>query len=110
MAKGQRISATTPLRECPESNVGLALSWPISDRLDALVSLAEGGGDRTNRKELLASLILAAPPDGDALIGAVRRYRQSSAGDARLNATDAETEVTVPPLRPGPRPRRKQSF
>ena len=108
MASEHRISASTPLRECRESNVGLALAWPISERLDALVTLAEANGERTNRKELLASLILAAPSEGDELVAAVRRYRQSSAGEARLGGGDANTEVTVYPRRPGPRPRRKQ--
>ena len=103
----QRISATTPLRECPERSVGLALAAPISDRLDALVSLAEVSGSRTNRKELLASLILAAPADGDELAETVRSYRRSSAGQACLGAGDTADSLTVTPRRPGPRPRRK---
>ena len=107
MTNRRRISAITPLRECPERNVGLALTAPISDRLDALVALAELGGDRTNRKELLASLILAAPADGDELAEAVRNYRRSSAGQARLNAGDVADFLTVVQRRPGPRPRRK---
>jgi hypothetical protein len=110
MVRRLPISATTPLRECPESNVGLALAWPISDRLDALVTLVDASGGRTNRKELLASLILAAPPDGDQLAEAVRRYRRSLAGEARLDGRDADTTVTVFPRRPGPRPRQKHPF
>lgn len=107
MTGRRRISATTPLRDCPESNVGLAFSSPISDRLDALVSLAEGSGDRTNRKELLASLILAAPSAGHELVETLRKYRQSSAGEARLDGRHADTALTVSPRRPGPRPRKK---
>jgi hypothetical protein len=37
---------------------------PISERLDDLVTLAEQTGERTNRKELIASLIVAAPTTG----------------------------------------------
>lgn len=107
MTSRRRISATTPLRDCPESNVGLAFPLPISDRLDALVSFAEASGDRTNRKELLASLILAAPSEGHELVEALRKYRQSSAGEARLDGRDADTALTVSPRRPGPRPRKK---
>jgi hypothetical protein len=107
MTSRRRISAATPLRECPESNVGLALVLPISDRLDALVSLAETSGSRTNRKELLASLILAAPTDGEELAEAVRSYRRSSAGQARLDGEDGGSSLTVAPRRPGPRPRRR---
>ncbi len=109
MARRPQIKATTLLRECAESSVGLALVPPISDRLDALVALAEASGDRTNRKELLASLILAAPSDGEDLAEAVRRYRRCSVGEARLDGRDADTEVTVSQRRPGPRPRKKHS-
>jgi hypothetical protein len=105
----KRISAGTPLRECPEYNVGLALVAPISDRLDALVALAESGGDRTNRKELLASLILAAPTDEESLTEAIRKYRRALAGEAQLRAEATTNDWTLLPRRPGPRPRRKHS-
>lgn len=107
MARSPQIKATTLLRECVESSVGLALVPPISDRLDSLVALAEASGDRTNRKELLASLILAAPSDGEVLAEVVRRYRRCSVGEARLDRQDADFEVTVTRRRPGPRPRKK---
>jgi hypothetical protein len=107
MPTRRRISAGTPLRECPESNVGLALASPISDRLDVLVSLAEASGGRTSRKELMASLILATRADGEELAKAVRNYRRSSAGEARLDGADSARSLAVIPRRPGPRPRRK---
>jgi len=107
MTGRRRISATTPLRDCPESSVGLAFSAPISDRLDALVSLAEANGDRTNRKELLASLILAAPSATHALVDTLGKYRQTSAGEARLDGQNTDTALTVSPRRPGPRPRKR---
>ena len=106
MNKRQRIAADTPLRSCPERNVGMALCDPISDRLDRLVSLAEASFDRTSRKELLASLILAAPPDGTALVEMLRAYRQSTAEQARLDGGTAGAPLTASERRPGPRPRR----
>lgn len=106
MSKRQRIAADTPLRSCPERNVGMALCDPISDRLDRLVALAEGSFDRTSRKELLASLILAAPPEGTALVEMLRAYRQSTAEQARLDEGTAGVPLTSSDRRPGPRPRR----
>lgn len=107
MSTGRRISATTPLRYCPEGSVGLSFPLPISDRLDALVSLAEASGERTNRKELVASLILSAPIQGPELASNLRKYRQASAGEARTAGQGSEAVLTVAPRRPGPRPRRK---
>jgi hypothetical protein len=103
MSKRQRIAADTPLRSCPERNVGMALCDPISDRLDRLVSLAEASFDRTSRKELLAALILGAPADGTALVEMLRTFRQSTVEQARLDGGSAA--VTASDRRPGPRPR-----
>lgn len=100
----EQIRGTTLLRDCPERSVGLAFVPPISDRVDSLVALAEASGERTNRKELLASLILAAVPDGKQLGEAIRRYRQSSAGQTRLDTGDSDS-LALQPRRPGPRPR-----
>lgn len=106
MSRRRRIAADTPLRSCPERNVGMALCDPISDRLDRLVALAEGSFDRTSRKELLASLILAAPTDGTALVEMLRAYRQSTAEQAGLDEGSAGALLTMSDRRPGPRPRR----
>lgn len=106
MTARRRISADTLLRECPEGNVGLALPLPLSDRLDALVALAETAGDRTNRKELLASLILAVRPSGQEISAVVRTYRQATARDARLDGRTNDSTVPLRSRRPGPRPRR----
>ena len=100
------ISATTQLRDCPEGNVGLALVRPISDRLDELVTLTEKSGDRTSRKELIAALILAAPPDGHSLAKVLKQYRLASAGDSRLGDVSQGEIRAASPMRPGPRPRR----
>lgn len=105
MSKRRRIAADTPLRSCPERNVGMALCDPISDRLDRLVSLAEASFDRTSRKELLASLILAAPTDGPALVELLRAFRQSTAEQARVDGGESGAPLTASDRRPGPRPR-----
>ncbi len=107
MTAQRRISADTPLRDCPEGSVGLAFPLPISDRLDALVALAEAVGDRTNRKELLASLILAAPATGQELSAAIKRFRRATAREARLDGRTGDSTVPLRLRRPGPRPRKK---
>lgn len=95
------------LSDLEERSVGLALSDPISQRLDALIELAEASGERTNRKELMAALILGAPPDGDALSGLLRRYRIARVRDALLARDESVSAVVFPPRRPGPRRRRR---
>ena len=105
-SNSQRVAADTPLQHCPERNVGMALCDPISDRLDRLVALAEASFDRTSRKELVASLILAASTDGNALVEMIRVYRQSTAGQVRLEGVAAGTSLPARDRRPGPRPRR----
>ena len=107
MTMRQQISADALLSKCPEKSVGLALPAPISERLDELVRLAESAGERTTRKELLASLILAAPALGEELSAKLRTYRRSNARSACI--TGGEDASTIPVLShpPGPRPRRQ---
>lgn len=107
MTTRRRISADTPLPECPEKRIGLSLPAPISDRLDDLVTLAEETGERTNRKELVASLILAAPPVGEDVALLLHAYRRAKARAARLSGSSDEPTVPIRSHRPGPRPRRR---
>lgn len=103
-----QIEPETLLRECSQDSVGLALVPPISDRLDNLVMLAEAAGDRTNRKEFVAALILGASADGSMLMEMIRRYRVATAADTYLEGS-AENTPVASPKRPGPRPRRSSS-
>ena len=107
MTTRRRISADTLLRECPEKRVGLDLPAPLSERLDDLVQLVEAAGDRTSRKELMASLILAAPEVGDKLSAQLRKYRQASARAARLSGSADEPTIGIRSYRPGPRSRKR---
>ncbi len=107
MTTRRRISADTLLPECPEKRVGLSLPAPISQRLDDLVRLAEASGERTNRKELLASLILASPRTGKDVSGLLHTYRQSAAREARLDGNADEPTIPIQSHPPGPRPRRR---
>ena len=106
MTTRRRVAADTPLRLCPERSVGLALPFPLSDRLDGLVDIVASAGGLTSRKELLAALILAAPPDGDILIELVSAVRQAKANDALFGAACGLSFLTFDEQPPGPRPRR----
>jgi len=94
-----------PLRTAPARSVGLSLPAPISARVDALVAVIEQHGERTNRKELIAALILAAQANADDLATAIRRYRRAQIRDALLDPEAAIGAVDLPPRKPGPRPR-----
>lgn len=102
----RRIPADAPLRGLRERNVGLALSDPVSARLDALVALVEEAGERTNRKELVAALIVGAEAKSGNLIALVRRYRTALTRDALLTDDAVPSVVVFPTVHPGPRRRR----
>ena len=108
MTAYRRISADMLLLDCPEGRVGLALPIPISDRLDALVASIEATGERTTRKEVLASLILIAAPQGQDLAAAVKRYRLATAREARLDGRTNDSSVPLSRRQPGPRPRKQR--
>src|SRR4051812_15864628 len=92
--------------DCSQTQIGVAVPWPLDARLDALVERAQRYGRPTNRKELLAALILDAPNDPAALGALVDRYRRSKAGHAVPSGDDAEAFLRQREKRPGPRPRR----
>jgi len=107
MTPRRRISADTLLPACPEKRIGIALPAPISERLDDLVEVVEASGERTNRKEVLASLILAAPTAGTEISALVRTYRQTAARGARLDGGTDQPTLFIRSHPPGPRPRRR---
>ena len=106
LASHRRVSGSTPLRDCSEANIGVAVPWPLSDRLDGLVTRVEGAAERTSRKELLAALILAAPIEVAELGAMLRHYRQAIAGQARMDGCAVDAIMPVSVRRPGPRRRR----
>jgi hypothetical protein len=94
------------LSGAPESRVGVGLPTPLSARLDALVESANAGGARTNRKELLAALVLDATDSSEALAEVVKRVRTASVKDAFVSGQPTEPFLDPTPAPPGPRPTR----
>lgn len=94
------------LRDCPERQAGMTWPSPIHARLDEMVAIVrEEAGRATNRKELVAALLLAASTDPDQLDQIVRTYRLATARDALINANHVErgNVLRLPRHRPGPR-------
>ena len=87
---------------------GAAVDWPVAlhHRVDQLVELAEGVGERTSRKELVAALVLASPTDGNELSDMLRTYRTALTRDALLNVPSSENVVELRRRGPGPRSRK----
>ena len=71
---------------------------PVDHRLVDLLQLVRATGSRASRGELLASLVVAAPADGEELAEMVRRYRTASAESITLRAE----VVDLDERRPGP--------
>ncbi len=103
------IPPETLLPACPERPVGLSLPLPISARLDQLVELAEQAGERTSRKEIIASCILGAPDGPPELIRWLRLYRSSSAESVYTAGPKLVDALAQGTPRPGPRSRQWRS-
>jgi hypothetical protein len=99
------ITADTPLSSCSQVRLGLAVPFPISERIDDIVASAEEVGERTNRKEVIAALVLSTSIDGPAIGEAIRALRKARAIDALGLENSNGLEITPRERRPGPRPR-----
>ena len=100
------LSPDARLAMCEERQITIGLAGPLNERLDRLVELADSEGARTNRKELIAALVLAAPASGSELAEAVITLRKARARDA---AVDGDLATILRFRRHQPGPRRKAS-
>jgi hypothetical protein len=93
------------LNRCHDVPVGVRWPFPLEERLNQLLTLAEDAGERTNKTELVAALAYTSPTDAVGLSSALRSYRMASAADALL-AAPADNLVRLTRRGPGPRGRR----
>jgi hypothetical protein len=102
-----RLDLAARLAEGEET--GAAIDWPVAlhHRVDQLVELAEGVGERTSRKELVAAVVLAAPEEPERLSEMVRTYRTAFTRDALLNVPAGENVIELRRRGPGPRSKKK---
>jgi len=63
-------------------------------------------GERTSRKEIVATCILGAPDSADELVRGLRIYRRSPADSTATSGARLEDVLELRPVRPGRRPRR----
>jgi hypothetical protein len=98
------LSPEAKLTSCVERSITLGLPGPLNERLDRLVELADDEGARTNRKELVAALVLAAPESATQLADAVIALRKAKASDAAVSG-DLASVLEFRRHQPGPRPR-----
>lgn len=82
MAGEQPVAGDERLVRCPEATVGLALPSPLNERLNQLVQVVESAGERTTRKEVVASLILSEAIDGASLSEEIRQLRRAVVHEA----------------------------
>jgi hypothetical protein len=99
------LSPDARIASCEERQITLGLAGPLNERLDRLVELADSEGARTNRKELIAALVLAAPASGTELADAVITFRKARARDAAVDE-DLGRILLFKRHQPGPRRKR----
>jgi hypothetical protein len=77
----------------------------VDRRLDELVAIARDAARDTNRRELLAALVLAFSPDPEHLDKVLKDYRLATARDALIEpaAVEEDNVFHLPKHRPGPR-------
>ena len=94
------------LPEQRECGLGVNVPIPLSERIEKLAELlyVEGHGTVT-RKEIVASLLLAAPTNADELAALLRNYRRATVRRAHVGAAPQGNVVTFPNRQPGPRVR-----
>ena len=104
VTRRQRVRSDLPLRQAPESRIGLSLATPLSMRVDHLVLELELNGIPTNRKELISAALLGLSEDINKLSVLINEFRTQTIGDALLPRSNSAT-VTL--IREGPGPRKR---
>lgn len=94
------------MRDCDESQIGISIPSPLNKRLDSLVARANGAGENTSRKEVIAALVLDASDAEEALLQLVRRYRAATAAEAVPLGDEPASILGPSDSKPGPRPRK----
>jgi hypothetical protein len=98
------IELDAALDDCKACSTSMSWPLPVSHRLDQLVERAARA--RTDRAELVAALVAAAPASEGGLTELVLAYREKSAGDVLLDLDSSGNRVLLPRPGPGRRPRK----
>lgn len=95
-----RIDQDALVLDVATKQPGLRWPIPVDARLDGLVTAANTAGAATNRKELLAALVVAAPARPASLRDAVIKLRVTTVRETALNGSASESYVLRKPGRP----------
>ena len=101
------LNPTDELLFVAPRRIGIDLPIPLSRRLDDLVDLAERARERTNRQELIASLILTTPATPKDLLRLLTSYRTATIRDTIIPGHDPAPYLEQGAPRRG-RPAREQ--
>jgi hypothetical protein len=82
-----------------------AIAWPrlVDRRLDELVEVAIGDGEKTNRAELAAAIVSAWRGDSGRLTKILRDYRRADGKEVLLHPPKDAPSVELKSHRSGPR-------
>lgn len=100
MARQVRIDPDALVMQVETKQPGLRWPIPIDARLDGLVGLANAAGAATNRKELLAALVLAAPTRPASLRNTILKIRVTPVRETGIGGNDTDRYVLREPGRP----------
>lgn len=78
------VDPDTRLDDCLRIGLGTDVPFPLNQRVDELVRVANEAGAGTNRRELVSALLLHAPEDAETLSKRIVDYRRACASDAAL--------------------------
>src|SRR5437867_4175679 len=99
------VAAEVRLHRCHDVPVGVRVPFPLEERLNQLLEMADDAGQRTDKTELVAAFLYVSPSDVEGLESVLRGYRIATAGDALL-APPPDNVVRLQRRRPGPRTRK----
>ncbi len=95
------------LSRSQDRQVGMRFPIALDEKLDRLLAAADAAGERTNRKEIVATLVAVCSVDGPALGEALRRYRTMTVRDALPDIPAGIKVVRLADHKPGPRSARR---
>jgi len=102
----QTIGSSSKLVDSPDKQPGFRWPLAVDQLLDGLVESANGAGADTNRKELIASLVVASRTvSGERMGKMVRQYRTMTVRQALGESDNSVVRL----VHHGPGPRRRAS-
>jgi hypothetical protein len=100
---GVQLDANAKASTSVSKSAGISWPFPVDQRLDQLVALANDAGANVRRNELAAAVVAAAPTDPDELLDLMLAWRRRLVRDVVLDIDQAAQVVTIQRHPPGRR-------